>query len=336
MSDPNPPPTPSSPDAAGGQGASVTSAGTNRVSPDKQFGGCEVLGEAPLERVRTLPAPATGRYVMALGPPGLDGWAHLRGEVRQVPSRPRLALLWRNNRGVEVLHDLCAGDLLLWDCAQDATWLPEGWTVAVFPAGWTPAHLEAWFDYALSSARNDDFSNARGDIPHDSDKSSPYAPTPRELVTHAHLIVRHLGFPNAAAELRVPMDRAGCLAELRDVREFLRRATATASGALDRRPGSAPPAVEATACHDVPAPQGAGRGQAGPRADGTPRGKRGTVNQRMLEHLHREPESANWSQLRWAAFLGCQPSAVAKAPGWKSVKAARAVAVVDRLDRPRG
>ena len=252
-----------------------------------------------MERVRTLPAPATGRYVMALGPPGLDGWAHLRGEVRQVPSRPRLALLWRNGRGVEVLHDLCAGDLLLWDCAQDATWLPEGWTVAVFPAGWTPAHLEAWFDYALSSARNDDFSNARGDIPHDSDKSSPYAPTPRELVTHAHLIVRHLGFPNAAAELRVPMDRAGCLAELRDVREFLRRATATASGA-------------------------------------TPQRNRGTVNQRMLEHLHREPDSANWSQRRWADFLGCQPSAVAKAPGWKSVKAARAVAVVDRLDRPPG
>lgn len=67
---------------------------------------------------------------------------------------------------------------------------------------------------------------------------------------------------------------------------------------------------------------------------GTVGAKRGTVNQRMLEQLHREPESAYWTQRAWAKFLHCRPSAVAKAPAWKTAKAARALAVVDRLDRP--
>jgi hypothetical protein len=72
-----------------------------------------------------------------------------------------------------------------------------------------------------------------------------------------------------------------------------------------------------------------------PPAESTEKRRGGTVNQRMLEHLNREPESAHWSQRRWATFLGCKPSAVAKTPAWKTAKAARALAVVDRLDRPR-
>jgi hypothetical protein len=62
---------------------------------------------------------------------------------------------------------------------------------------------------------------------------------------------------------------------------------------------------------------------------------RGTVNQRMLEHLHREPASAYWTQRQWADFLSCQASAVAKTHAWRTAKAARALAAVDRLDRPR-
>jgi hypothetical protein len=63
--------------------------------------------------------------------------------------------------------------------------------------------------------------------------------------------------------------------------------------------------------------------------------KRATVNQRMLEQLQRVPESTGWSQRQWANFLHCQPSAVAKTPAWQTVKSARALGEVDRLDRPR-
>jgi hypothetical protein len=45
-------------------------------------------------------------------------------------------------------------------------------------------------------------------------------------VADAYLIVRHLGLPDGPREPRTAIDRAGCVAELRDVKEFLRRAMA--------------------------------------------------------------------------------------------------------------
>jgi hypothetical protein len=72
-----------------------------------------------------------------------------------------------------------------------------------------------------------------------------------------------------------------------------------------------------------------------PPAGGARGSKRGTVNQRMLEQLQRDPTSAYWTQRKWAGFLSCRPSAVAKAPAWQTAKAARALAIVDRLDRPK-
>jgi hypothetical protein len=104
---------------------------------------------------------------------------------------------------------------------RDATWLPEGWTMDVFPAGWTLPHLEAWFRYALYMAKY--LYPNRPDIRPDSDESPSYAPTPRELVAHGHLIVRHLGLAGSPAEPREKMDQAGCIADLRDVLVFLRR-----------------------------------------------------------------------------------------------------------------
>src|SRR5690606_34248260 len=54
---------------------------------------------------------------------------------------------------------------------------------------------------------------------------SPSAPpTPRELVAHAHLILRHLDLPGSPPEPRGQMSRADCIAELEAVREFLRGA----------------------------------------------------------------------------------------------------------------
>jgi hypothetical protein len=61
----------------------------------------------------------------------------------------------------------------------------------------------------------------------------------------------------------------------------------------------------------------------------------GTVNQRMLEELQRNPQSAGWTQREWAAYLRCSAAAVAKAPAWQAVKTTRALAETDRLDRQR-
>jgi hypothetical protein len=51
-----------------------------------------------------------------------------------------------------------------------------------------------------------------------------FLPTPRGLVKHAYLIVRHLRLPGSPQEPYSPMDVAGCVAALRDVLRFFRRA----------------------------------------------------------------------------------------------------------------
>jgi pyrimidine deaminase RibD-like protein len=178
----------------------------------------EVVEDAPAERISYLPPPAAGRFVVALSPPAVDGIAAMRGEPLEAACRPELALLWTNARGEQVLSPTGEG-LLLGHHRGEATWLPDGWEMDVFPAGWTLAHVEAWFNLALNFAKVE----PRGDIPAGSDASPSYLPTPRGLVTHAHLIVRHLGLPNSSGEPRGVLDRAGCIAELRDLLLFFRR-----------------------------------------------------------------------------------------------------------------
>jgi hypothetical protein len=207
----------------------------------------EILRDAPAELAEQLPPPARGRFVIALDPPTLDGSAELRGETRDVPRREYLALVWTRARGEDVIRALDHSGCLLSGCQQDATWLPDGWKMAVFPAGWTLPHLEAWFGYALGMAGDDEFNNNRKGIPPDSDESPAYAPTPRGFVTHAHLIVRHLRLPNPPAEPKVPMDRAGCLAELRDVLAYFR-------GAL--QPGGQQPVQQQAAPLQIAVPTG--------------------------------------------------------------------------------
>jgi hypothetical protein len=111
----------------------------------------------------------------------------------------------------------------------------------VIPTGWTMPHLEAWFGYALSVANDDHLNNNRCDLVPGSDASPTYLPTPRGLVTHAHLIVRHLALPSSPTEPRGLMDRAGCLADLRDVLNFFRRALAGQNGKARSKSDGKPP-----------------------------------------------------------------------------------------------
>jgi hypothetical protein len=206
---------------------------TIQESSDDQW---EILRAAP----EAGAPPADGRLVIALEPqgndswaeaedhlafrlkhPSIDGWEELRDRSYPVPRFERLAIVWRNRRGKEII--LPTDGYLVMGSQKEATWLPEGWRMDVYPAGWAPAHLERWFDYAFTMVEEVN-ADERHDIPPRSDRSPPYAPTSRGLVTHAHLIVRHLRLPGSPTEPRGPMDRLGCLAELRDVLDFLRRA----------------------------------------------------------------------------------------------------------------
>jgi hypothetical protein len=173
--------------------------------------------------------------VIALTPPARDGLAELRGEIRDVPQREALMLLWEDRQGRRRL-DACDGVLLAGHGAE-APWLPGRWGPGVFPTGLELPHLERWFAYAFTMI---DALADRGDIPPDSEQGHPMAPQPRELVAQAHRIVRHLGLPNPPIEWRGPMTRMGCRAELEDVFSFLRRNLSAAPPAGAAGAGKAP------------------------------------------------------------------------------------------------
>jgi hypothetical protein len=161
--------------------------------------------------------PADGQFVSALPRPAQDANAAAR-EIRcEAPCYPRLAPLWTNCHGEWVLSE--TDGFLLGHCSADAVWLPEGWTMDVYPAGWTLAHIEKWFEYALYFATKTD----RADLGEEPEDSPAYAPSAWGAVVHAHLIVRHLGLPGSPREPREEMSRNGCIAELRDVLQFFRR-----------------------------------------------------------------------------------------------------------------
>jgi pyrimidine deaminase RibD-like protein len=185
----------------------------------QRVGRWTVLRDAPSDRIDSVPRPAAGRFVIALEPPTLDGLAESRGESRYLPREEQLALLWQGRSGEEVLCPSTDGLLLMYR-AKEATWLPDGWEMDVFPVGWELPHLERWFEYALEMARME----GRPDIQKDTELGPCYVPLPRGIVMHAHLIVRHLALPDSPNEPRVEMSQAGCLAELRDLRDFFRQA----------------------------------------------------------------------------------------------------------------
>src|SRR5262245_27743214 len=89
-----------------------------------------------------LPAPAVGRFVIAREPPTGNGEAEMCGEEHCLPRRKILALQWPDHAGQEVIYP--TEGLLLMHGRTAATWLPDGWEIAVYPAGWTRLHIDRW------------------------------------------------------------------------------------------------------------------------------------------------------------------------------------------------
>jgi hypothetical protein len=173
----------------------------------------QALRDSLAETITRLPAPAAGRYVLDEG----------KGILRP-------ALRWQYAAGAERQNQLVPPEYLLMMYDQEyAVWLPHGWTLAVFPVGWTLPHVECWLDWAETTIMVEE----QGEISPSTDRSSLALATPRRLVTHAYLIVHHLGFPDPPSEPRQPLDLAGYLAELREVRAFICYAWQLTSARID-------------------------------------------------------------------------------------------------------
>jgi hypothetical protein len=63
---------------------------------------------------------------------------------------------------------------------------------------------------------------------------------------------------------------------------------------------------------------------------------RGTVNQRMLELFHANPEMMNLSARRWGELLGCSSGMVAGTRAWRMIMTARALERNERLHAHSG
>lgn len=145
-----------------------------------------------------LPPPAVGSLIVVPRP----------GKKQ---DKEIVALKWQTLDGRECVRATSRG-LLIRGSTKDAYWLPEWWKLKAYPIGWTLAHLEHWFKYALVVVHNQKLF-----------KVWPYHSS-RDLVAHAHLLVRHMNLPASPAEPRMRIDQAGCVADLSDVLEFFRRA----------------------------------------------------------------------------------------------------------------
>jgi hypothetical protein len=61
---------------------------------------------------------------------------------------------------------------------------------------------------------------------------------------------------------------------------------------------------------------------------------KGTANQRMLEQIHRDPESYHWTLEVWADFLRCARSAVHGTEAWQTIMSVREEEKLKRSSRP--
>jgi hypothetical protein len=174
--------------------------------PEDKFGYYRILRDAPPGFVEGLPPPESGQFVIITDPQNADE-----------PHPGYLGLLWPLPGGGRALES--TEGYVISGKPEDATWLPRGWRLSYFPIGWELAHLERWFDIAIYSAEGGREAGRPGPPP-----DPQYDLAVRDWVSAAFMIVRHLRLPHSPTEPRGPMDRAGCVAELRDLIDFFRRA----------------------------------------------------------------------------------------------------------------
>jgi hypothetical protein len=115
---------------------------------------------------------------------------------------------------------------LLLSGREYATWLPERWELGTYPAGYTWPHVEAWFAFA-EAVLNGVQRSGGGEWPSGNELGAP-ALSPRGLIIHAHLLLRHPRLANALTNIppepHGPLTLEQCHAELLKVRDFLRAA----------------------------------------------------------------------------------------------------------------
>jgi hypothetical protein len=207
-----------------------------------------IVSEEPdPDLVRGLPSPAAGRLV-ELGievPVGRDG-----------QQTGFLGLAWDLPDGRRMVA-MTDGYTALPELPEPATWLPRGFPMEyLVPIGFTWAHLGRWLDEVIDDIVGRAEAEKRATEAHLVPGLTSHA---RDLVAAAYLIVRHLGLPGSPQEPRRAIDRHGCVAALRDVREFLRRAMPPAPTDIPPRaeaPGVGPPPTSPSPHRDGPEREG--------------------------------------------------------------------------------
>jgi hypothetical protein len=132
------------------------------------------------------------------------------GQEHEDGGSDSLGVLWRSRYGRTRLEwtDGC-----ILDCEPgEAPWLPGSWPVLIVPLGFEWPRLRRWFEAALSCVQTL--------------KRAPPAQQAeaRDWVEAAYVLLRELSLQDSPVEPRGDLDVRSCLAELRDVEDFVRRA----------------------------------------------------------------------------------------------------------------
>jgi hypothetical protein len=144
------------------------------------------------DETRRFPPAAAGRFVIV-----------------SCGEEPERRMLQCEQDGREMLFDT---DGFLSFNSRAASWLPPGWNLDVAPVGWTSAHIEQWFEYAIAAAPRVT----------DADYLPNHAATPRNLVYHGHLVLQHLGVKYLVTPW-TKMTQSECTDELKAMLAALRQ-----------------------------------------------------------------------------------------------------------------
>jgi hypothetical protein len=228
------------------------------------------------EPFRTWPRPHSGRFVTC------NETTFDAGAIGTIRGTTHLEFTNRLGAPEQVLAGPHVGySVTPWT----VPWLPERWAWPCFPLNTTAEHIGQWLDRAirLIERRDDPVSlqEARG------------------LVSHAYMLAIHL--PDRPKEPSHVMDAAGCLAELRHLRELFRAKPVKA-----KRP---------------------------PRKGIT----KEEAHKLMMKAIEKDSNLAlTLTSHQWAKHIGCSSSTIAKTELWRQLEANRQKNKQERMPSNRG